>query len=158
MAELVPLPVAWRAVMDAVEGKRVRGPNMIVVPNGNKLALRAVWDEPATGPNAELLAVCLRAFADSGEAVPPEMLRRLADMFDGGKGVTAELKWPKGGKGPKYDRVAIGRRAEKLMCRVPRGYHARVVHHVARRQGCSERIVKEALRDYRRFGHGQPGP
>jgi hypothetical protein len=154
---MVPLPLAWRAVMDAVEGKRVRGPNMVVVSNGEKLAMRAVRDKPATGPNPALLAVCLRAFADSGEPVPPEMLRRLASMFDRGKGVTAELKWPKGGKAPKHDRIAIGRRADKLLNRVPRGYSARVVHHVAKRQGCSERIVKEALRDYRRFGHAQPG-
>ena len=155
MADLVPLPLAWRLVMDAIEGKRVRGPNMVVVQDDGKLGLRAVWDELATGPNQALLAVCLRAFADSGEPLPPEMLRRLANMFDGSSGVTAVLKWPRGGKAPQYDRIAIGRRTARLLCRVPRAYYARVVHHVAQREGCSKRVVKEALQDHRRLGHHQ---
>ncbi len=143
-------PFAWMIWLDTVEGKRGRESSMGVGDDG-RIGYRTDC-EPSSEPDPGLFAAGLRAFAASGETVPPALLSRIADMFDppkAHKGATAKLTRPKGGKAPTYDWIEIGRRTEQQLAEAGRGKWADTVHKVAIEFGCSETIVKDALRQWR---------
>lgn len=145
----------WAIIMASVEGKRLRGLNMIAALDGGNIILRAVDDALLTEPNGDLLAVFLSRFAERNESLPPVITRWLANMFAGEGSVSAGLKWKKGGKPPTYDRAAIAKFADDKLQNAPRGHNARIIFEVSEFFSCSQRIVKEALRDFRAAGHAQ---